>query len=59
MGDVRQPPGHEENGNGNVDALLRTGHGQPSDLQRSREAGFDAHLTKPTDLKALLRVIGM
>jgi len=42
------------------DALLVavTGFGQFSDQQRSREAGFDAHLTKPTDLKALLRVIG-
>jgi DNA-binding response OmpR family regulator len=36
-----------------------TGHGHPSDMQRSREAGFDAHLTKPADLKALLRLIGM
>ena len=36
-----------------------TGHGDPASLQRSHEAGFNAHLTKPTDLKALLRLIGM
>ena len=36
-----------------------TGHGAPSDLKRSYEAGYNAHLTKPTDLKELLRLIGM
>jgi signal transduction histidine kinase/CheY-like chemotaxis protein len=30
-----------------------SGYGQPEDKQRAREAGFDAHLTKPMDVKAL------
>jgi CheY-like chemotaxis protein len=40
-----------------------TGYGQPKDIQRSLEAGFDFHLTKPVeveDIKALFtRVAGM
>ena len=43
-----------------ADAALRaihlvalTGYGQPEDRRRSAEAGFDAHLVKPVDLKAL------
>jgi CheY-like chemotaxis protein len=30
-----------------------TGYGQQEDRQRSQEAGFDAHLTKPADVEAL------
>jgi DNA-binding response OmpR family regulator len=30
-----------------------TGWGQPHDRERSREAGFDHHLTKPVELGAL------
>jgi len=30
-----------------------TGYGQSGDRQRSNEAGFDAHLTKPVDPVAL------
>ena len=30
-----------------------TGYGQASDRQRSREAGFDAHLVKPVEIDAL------
>jgi len=45
---------------GHADVLLVavTGYGQSGDRQRSAEAGFDAHLTKPVDplaLEALLR----
>jgi len=45
---------------GRADLLLVavTGYGQSGDRQRSAEAGFDAHLTKPVDpvaLEALLR----
>lgn len=34
-----------------------TGYGQPEDRRRSQEAGFDAHLTKPIDLRALETVL--
>jgi len=34
-----------------------TGWGQARDRQQSREAGFDAHLTKPVDYPALLRML--
>jgi CheY-like chemotaxis protein len=30
-----------------------TGWGQPQDLQRSQEAGFDRHLVKPIDPQLL------
>jgi CheY-like chemotaxis protein len=34
-----------------------TGYGQSEDLRRSREVGFDDHLTKPVDFAALERVL--
>ena len=34
-----------------------TGYGQPEDQDRSRSAGFDAHLVKPVELEHLGRVI--
>ena len=34
-----------------------TGWGQPEDLVRSRDAGFNGHLTKPVDLAELERVL--
>jgi CheY-like chemotaxis protein len=34
-----------------------TGWGQEEDRQRSREAGFDAHMVKPLDYDALLNVL--
>ncbi|MBI3946035.1 MAG: response regulator [Armatimonadetes bacterium] len=34
-----------------------TGYGKEQDRLRSREAGFDAHLTKPVDLDALRRAV--
>ena len=34
-----------------------TGWGQAKDRERTREAGFDAHLVKPVDYHALLRAI--
>jgi PAS domain S-box-containing protein len=38
------------------DALIIavTGYGQPEDLRRSREAGFDHHLVKPVDYDTLI-----
>ena len=35
-----------------------TGYGQEEDRARSREAGFDHHLTKPVDLDTLVKVLG-
>jgi CheY-like chemotaxis protein len=34
-----------------------TGYGQPEDRRRSREAGFDHHLTKPPDPTALAALL--
>jgi DNA-binding response OmpR family regulator len=34
-----------------------TGWGQEDDRQRSREAGFDAHMVKPVDFDALVKLI--
>jgi PAS domain S-box-containing protein len=43
-----------------ADAVLRpihlvalSGYGQPDDIERARQAGFDLHLTKPVDLEKL------
>ncbi len=36
--------------------IALTGMGQPEDLTRTREAGFDEHITKPADLKHILRL---
>ncbi len=37
--------------------IALTGWGQPDDRQRSADAGFDYHLTKPADLEGLARII--
>ena len=37
--------------------IALTGWGQEDDRHRSREAGFDAHLVKPVDHDALLRLL--
>ncbi len=34
-----------------------TGYGQPEDVQRAREAGFDAHLVKPVDIEKVLEAL--
>lgn len=34
-----------------------TGHGRPQDVERSRAAGFDAHLVKPFDPAQLREVL--
>jgi CheY-like chemotaxis protein len=34
-----------------------TGYGRPEDRQRSADAGFDSHLTKPPDLRELHAVL--
>jgi CheY-like chemotaxis protein len=35
-----------------------TGWGQEEDKRRSREAGFDAHMTKPVDPQSLVKFLG-
>jgi signal transduction histidine kinase/DNA-binding response OmpR family regulator len=40
-----------------VTLIAVTGYGQQDDRRRSREAGFDHHLTKPVDSVALLELI--
>jgi CheY-like chemotaxis protein len=40
-----------------VRLIALTGYGTPADQQRSAQAGFDAHLTKPVDLDRLLALI--
>ena len=37
--------------------IALTGYGSPEDRLRAREAGFDAHLTKPTDVDQLRRML--
>jgi CheY-like chemotaxis protein len=34
-----------------------TGWGQDADRQRTREAGFDLHLTKPVEVEALVKAV--
>jgi CheY-like chemotaxis protein len=34
-----------------------TGYGQPEDVRRAREAGFDAHVVKPVDPDALTKTL--
>ena len=37
--------------------VAMTGYGQESDRKRSREAGFDHHLTKPADFAELEKIL--
>jgi CheY-like chemotaxis protein len=50
---LRREPGLEN-------ALLAavSGYGQEEDLRRTREAGFDDHLTKPVDMAQLQGLLG-
>jgi DNA-binding response OmpR family regulator len=41
----------------NACLIALTGWGQQDDVQRSRQAGFDEHLTKPVDPEVLLQRI--
>jgi CheY-like chemotaxis protein len=38
--------------------VAMTGYGKDEDRQRSQDAGFNAHLIKPVDLRELARLIG-
>jgi signal transduction histidine kinase len=44
-------------GKGPVRAIAVSGYGMDHDLQRSREAGFSAHITKPVDFPRLEAII--
>jgi CheY-like chemotaxis protein len=38
-------------------AIALTGYGMAADLEKSRVAGFDAHLTKPVQMTTLLEAV--
>jgi CheY-like chemotaxis protein len=40
-----------------IPAVAITGHGNPDDVERPAEAGFDGHLTKPFQLASLLAML--
>jgi PAS domain S-box-containing protein len=40
-----------------VKGIALSGYGMPEDIDRSNEAGFDFHLTKPVDLRRLEEVV--
>jgi CheY-like chemotaxis protein len=41
-----------------VRAIALSGHSSSTDIDRSRAAGFSAHLTKPIDVETLTRAVG-
>ncbi|HXN15857.1 MAG TPA: response regulator [Usitatibacter sp.] len=43
----------------NLQLVALTGFGRREDILRARAAGFDEHITKPTDPEELARVIGL
>ncbi|MBI3900483.1 MAG: response regulator [Gammaproteobacteria bacterium] len=50
---VRQHPDLKK-----VPLIAISGYGQPEDIERSRNAGFDSHLLKPVDAQLLIQLIG-
>jgi two-component system CheB/CheR fusion protein len=40
-----------------VHLIALSGYGRPQDLEASRDAGFDDHLTKPVDGERLIAVM--
>jgi CheY-like chemotaxis protein len=44
-------------GGATVRLIAVSGWGQPDDIKRAEEAGFDQHLTKPVDPDVLLKII--
>jgi CheY-like chemotaxis protein len=49
---IREQPGGKE-----LVIIAQTGWGQDEDRQRSQEAGFDRHLVKPVEPKALMKLL--
>jgi signal transduction histidine kinase len=39
--------------------IALTGYGQPEDVRRAKEAGFDAHLVKPVDIDRMLEILSI
>ena len=37
--------------------IALTGYGEPEDVRRARDAGFDTHLLKPVDPDALAKIL--
>jgi CheY-like chemotaxis protein len=44
-------------GHSGMRLIAISGYGQAQDQQRSKEAGFDHHLVKPVDYRALVRLL--
>ncbi len=40
-----------------ITLVALTGHALPEDLERAKDAGFDGHLAKPTDLRSIERML--
>ncbi len=49
---MRELPGFDK-----VHLVALTGYGQPEDKARAIEAGFDSHLVKPAEFRALQEII--
>ncbi|MET0231178.1 MAG: ATP-binding protein [Rhodanobacteraceae bacterium] len=49
---LRELPGYEH-----VHLVALTGYGQPDDKAKAREAGFDSHLVKPAEFRALQEIL--
>jgi len=49
---IRSKPGGRD-----IVLIALTGWGQESDIRRTREAGFDAHIVKPPDAEKLIEVL--
>ncbi len=47
----------QQSGGANIVLIALTGWGQEEDRRRTREAGFDHHLTKPLDLAVLQKIL--
>jgi signal transduction histidine kinase/ActR/RegA family two-component response regulator len=53
----RMRSAHSSRSSTSLRVVALTGYGQASDKARSRDAGFDAHLVKPVDLRELQRLL--
>jgi CheY-like chemotaxis protein len=60
--DLPDIPGHEVAralaAQGGMRLVAVTGYGQPDDVRRALEAGFDRHLKKPVSMEDIERALG-